>query len=130
MATCYLPASMSRALVQFRGLREDLPTEGVAALRRAVRNHLATLVEAQRESELIALDLAEQLCSRLEGLLELAPQMSPDERSMIVGAARYFVSDEDVRPDAASCTGLDDDVEVFNHVASELGRTDLLIADG
>ena len=120
---------MSRAIAIFRKLQEDLPTAELTALRRQVRAHLAELVVAQARSELIALDLAEQLCIGLEALLDASPSFDADARAAVVGAARYFIADDDERPDAGSCTGLDDDVEVFNHVASQLNRLDLLIAD-
>ena len=55
--------------------------------------------------------------------------MSLEHRSAVVGAARYFVSENDEVPDAHSCTGLDDDVRVFNHVVALLGRVDLRITD-
>jgi len=120
---------MSRALALFRSFQEDLDAEALASLRGDVRAHLVALAKAQQKSELIALDLAEQLCTRLEALLDQAPSFDSPSRAMVVGAARYFVSDDDARPDAGSCTGLDDDVAVFNHVVSQLGRSDLLIAD-
>lgn len=119
-----------RALEMFRSLREDLAEPGLQALRHEVRAHLARLTAAQRRHELIAVDLAEQLASRLLGLLDLAPNMSAEARAAVVGAARYFCSSEDEAPDEASCTGLDDDVAVFNHVAVELERPDLIILDG
>lgn len=120
---------MSRALTLFKTLQADPGPTEVSALRRAVRTHLDDLVRQQARSELIAIDLAELLCLRLESLLDASPSMGAVERAMVVGAARYFISDEDARPDAASATGLDDDVEVFNHVASNIGRADLLITE-
>jgi uncharacterized membrane protein YkvA (DUF1232 family) len=85
------------------------------------------LVAAQRKSELLALDLAEALASRLDGLLAGSRALSVEHRAAVLGAARYFVSADDAVPDAQSCTGLDDDVLVFNHVVVMLGRDDLRI---
>ena len=120
---------MSHALSLFHALKEDLAPDAVSKLRRDVRVHFEQLVRAQARSELIALDLGEQLAARLEALLERASDLDGPSRAMVVGAARYFISDDDAQPDAASCTGLDDDVEVFNHVVMQLGRPDLLITD-
>lgn len=117
------------ALSLFRQLSEDLVPAEVAALRRAVRAHFDALVVAQHRSELIALDLAERLVHGLEALFEMLPRLDASERAMVIGAARYFVADDDEQPDASSCIGLDDDVLVFNHVASALNRPDLLIED-
>lgn len=120
---------MSRALQMFLRLREDLAPDGLAVLNEEVRRHYERLVDAQRRSELIAVDLADALCTRLEALLVMAHLLDPEARAHIVGAARYFVSSADERPDDQSCTGLDDDVEVFNHVARLLERHDLVIDD-
>lgn len=117
------------ALQIFQGLREDLASDQLAALRAEVKDHYQRLVEAQKQSELIAVDLAEALCTRLDALLGMAHLMDSEARQNIVGAARYFVSSADARPDDQSCTGLDDDVDVFNQVARLLGRGDLAIDD-
>jgi hypothetical protein len=118
------------ALQIFQTFREEnLTPDRLAALKDDVRSHYSRLIAAQRKSELIAIDLAEALCTRLEALLAMAHLMDPIARGHIVGAARYFVSSDDERPDEASCTGLDDDVEVFNHVVRLLERDDLLIED-
>jgi hypothetical protein len=119
----------SRALVIFRGLCEDLALADLVALKVAVRAHYHELIDAQRRNEFIALDLADALCVRLESLLAMAHLLDPGPRGQVVGAARYYISSTDEQPDAESCTGLDDDVEVFNHVVRLLGRLDLVIAD-
>lgn len=120
---------MTRALEIYKTLRADLATDELRALRYSVRAHYEQLIEAQKQSELIAVDLAALLCARLEGLLESAAQLSGEDRSAVVGAARYFTSSDDALRDEASCTGLDDDVEVFNHVVSYLQRDDLVITE-
>ena len=120
---------MPSALDIFDRLRADAPREEVERVRVAVKAHLEALVAAQRTSELVALDLAEVLAQRLDGLLAGAMALSTEHRAAVLGAARYFISAEDALPDAASCTGLDDDVQVFNHVVVLIGRADLRIDD-
>lgn len=120
---------MGRAFEIFLGLCQDLPATELAALKGMVRAHYESLLETQRKNELIAVDLAQALCERLETLLAMAHLLDPGARSQIVGAARYFVSTDDEKPDDDSCTGLDDDVKVFNHVVRRLGRPDLVITD-
>lgn len=120
---------MTRAIEIYRGLCADLSKDEIRELAREVRAHYDELVQAQRQSELVAIDIAELLAARLDGLLLLAPRMSPEDRSLVVGAARYFVSPNDAVPDERVLTGLDDDVEVFNHVAALLEREDLLITE-
>ena len=113
----------------FTGFRADLAPPALAELRAAVQAHLAELLAAQAKDELIAIDLAELLSARLDTLLASAHLFAPDARADVVGAARYFISDKDTIPDLRPCTGLDDDVQVFNHVARALGRPDLVITE-
>ena len=69
---------------------------------------------------------AEELATRLDTLLEAVQTAGPEHRAAIVGAARYFVSAHDDVPDEQE-GGLDDDVDVFNHVARLVGRPDIVI---
>jgi hypothetical protein len=94
-----------------------------------VRAHFDQLVETQRQSELVAIDLAAALCRGIENLLDLAVALPADARAEIVGAARYFISSNDEVPDEKACIGLDDDVAVFNHVVRRIGRADLEISE-
>ena len=120
---------MPSAIELFQDLRGDLAAAELASLAVRVRAHYERLVTAQQEDELVAVDLALLLCVRLEGLLAMAHLLAPEPRAHIVGAARYFVSSADAVPDERSCTGLDDDVAVFNHVVGALGRPDLVITE-
>ena len=120
---------MPKAFEIYRSLCEDLSPAALADLKADVRAHLDRLIDAQKRNELVAIDLADALCVRLEALLAMAHLMDPESRGQIVGAARYFVSSADEKPDDQSCTGLDDDVEIFNHVVRLLGRDDLVIVD-
>lgn len=122
-------ASMSNAFEIYEEMRADLRPADVAALRADVRTHFQALVVAQKKNELVAIDYAEALCLRLEALLLGAHLLDAEARASLVGAARYYVSSSDAKPDDQSCTGLDDDVAVFNHVVRQLGRDDLLIEE-
>jgi uncharacterized membrane protein YkvA (DUF1232 family) len=113
----------------YRGLREDLAKPGLDRLKADVREHYEQLLRAQQRDELVAIDLAELLCVRLEELLAMAHVIDSELRGHVVGAARYFISTTDAVPDDRACTGLDDDVEVFNHVARLLQRPDLVITE-
>ena len=118
---------LTAAIALYQTLREDLAPPALEILHAQVREHFDNLVRAQQRHELVAIDLAELLCLGLEGLLSAAGAFTSDARANVVGAARYFISANDAVPDDRSCTGLDDDVEVFNHVAVSLGRSDLKI---
>jgi uncharacterized membrane protein YkvA (DUF1232 family) len=120
---------MRNAIDIFHSLQREASAAELSLLRDEVKAHLESLLKAQQKSELLAIDLAELLAARLDVLLQQAGSMSIEHRSAVVGAARYFVSENDEVPDAHSCTGLDDDVRVFNHVVALLGRVDLRITD-
>src|SRR5262245_53965311 len=120
---------MSLAMEIYEGLCGDVPVSEIVALRAQVRAHFKLLITAQRRNELIAIDLGQMLCDRLDGLLAMAHQFDSDVRAKIVGAARYFISTSDAVPDDRSCTGLDDDVEIFNHVVLAMDRPDLVISE-
>ncbi|MBK6514302.1 MAG: hypothetical protein IPG04_09310 [Polyangiaceae bacterium] len=121
----------TRALEMFRSLREDLGEAELVLLDQEVRAHVARLAAAaQRRHELIAVDPAGAARGAAAGaVLELAPTLDAEGRASIVGAARYFCSTDDETPDEGSCTGLDDDVAVFNHVVEALERPDLILLD-
>lgn len=120
--------TMSAALELHRTLAIDLPSEDLAILSRDVRAYQEELARLQAvRPDVVAVDVAEILASRLEVLLDMAESLPPEARADIVGAARYFVSAHDVVPDATEDIGLEDDVEVFNHVARSVGRADLEI---
>ena len=71
------------------------------------------------------LGLAESLATRLVELLH--SQLEPEGRRLVQVALRYLVLDQDASPDFASEQGLDDDVQVFNAIAAQLGRSDLIL---
>jgi hypothetical protein len=97
----------------------------LGALRSEVRAHLASFESKAARNGLLPVDIARELAAGLETLLATAPSLEADQRDLVVAAARYFVSEEDVRPDTEGVLGLDDDVQVFNHVARRLGRPEL-----
>ncbi len=106
--------SVPKELTLFEGLCAELSAEDVTALRKEVAAHVAHLQREQGRNELIAVDLAVLVRERLERLFDLGSALKPEERAMVVGAARYFVARDDAIPDTKACTGLDDDVMVLN----------------
>lgn len=100
----------------------------LGALRAAVQQHLRELEQAARRNELLATDLAEELARKLDGLLADIHTLPEEAQRLVVGAARYFVSDDDVLPDQGGPLGLDDDVAVFNGVVRQIGRADLEVS--
>lgn len=71
--------------------------------------------------------LADTLVTASLDLLNRATDASWDDRHAVSVAVRYFVHQDDGDDDLASPFGFDDDVEVFNAVASRLAP-ELVIA--
>lgn len=111
----------------FREVARDADSTELADLRDAVRAHLAEFHEAAEANELLPVDIAEALAAALQQLLDAAPSMTPSNRALAIGAARYFVSDQDATPDLEGVLGLDDDLIVFNWVVCQIGRPDLVL---
>ncbi len=98
-------------------------------LRSQVVSHLGAIRAAALRNELLPVDLAEVIATRLVGLLDGLDAFTPDHRQLILGAARYFISDADHRPDTKDAMGLDDDLSVLNYVVTTIGRKDLVVED-
>ncbi len=96
-----------------------------AELPQLVRDHLAEMQVAARQSETLPVDLAEEISAGLLALLGDAARLSAEHLALVHGAARYFVASDDARPDLEGPLGLDDDATVFNYVVSQIGRSDL-----
>ena len=101
------------------------PVPPAAELPQLVRDHLAEMQRAARQSETLPVDLAEDISRGLLTLLADAAGLSPDELALVHGAARYFIASDDARPDLEGPLGLDDDATVFNYVVAQIGRSDL-----
>lgn len=54
-------------------------------------------------------------------LLDLYPSRNNKEKSIIIGAIRYFAFAADPFPEEVFATGYNDDVKIMNHVLEELG---------
>ena len=119
-----LPESV-RAL--FEPLVEPLDGVGLSELRAQIRKHHGQFYKAARGNGLLPVDIATALAEGLEELLDRYHELDDRGQALVAGAARYFVSDSDARPDLESVLGLDDDLAVFNWVVAEIGRPDLSI---
>lgn len=106
----------------------DSESPNVDELSELVRVHLCDLRSAADADPFLPVDLAENLASAVLDLLDDST-LTGGARRLVVGLARYFVSNEDDYPDIGEIFGLDDDLAIYNHVVSQLGRTELCIAE-
>lgn len=98
-------------------------------LRAKVVTHVGSIRAAALRNELLPVDLAELIARRLTGLLDQLEAFPEAQQSLILGAARYFISNLDHRPDTEDAMGLDDDLLVLNFVVTTIGRSDLVVED-
>ncbi len=93
-----------------------------------VKGYLALVQAEARDKEWIPVQRVEALARSLIGLLKTLQRGGPDfEHRAVQVACHYFVQEEDGDEDMESEEGFDDDVEVMNAVARELGLDDLVI---
>lgn len=119
------PAAAELAI--FELLAVQASSDEIAALRRTVARHVDELRQAAHHHELLPVDLAEELAAKLDALLASIASLPVSAQPLVVGAARYFASDDDAIPDTGSVLGLDDDVAIFNAMVRRIGRPELEI---
>ena len=118
------PPEISRLLRGYLA-EELLPLD---ELRDQITAYLEDLARLSLAHEFIDLALATTIAQRFHELIDgITIEMSTEHRRLIHAAAKYFVTEEDADADTASPIGFDDDAFVFNLVAREIGRDDLVI---
>ncbi len=121
------PILSAGALVIFEDLKKQATPSRLLTLTYDIDQHVERLRKLARQNEMFPLDIAELLASNLRALLGQLGSFPEEHHAAILGAALYFVFDEDELPDTEGILGLDDDAAVFNHVATLIGRADLII---
>jgi len=96
-------------------------------LRRTVSDPVRKLRAALARNAFLDVASAEQIANVLTELLDGCARQSEAHRSLIIGAARYFVEARDAAPDLTSLLGFDDDAQVLHYVLEAIGRADLRI---
>ncbi len=118
------PPEISRLLRGYLA-EELLPLDD---LRDQITAYLEDLAHRSLEHEFIDLELATTIGQRFHELIDgVTIEMSNEHRRLIQAATQYFATEQDADGDTASPIGFDDDTFVFNLVAKEVGRDDLVI---
>lgn len=126
--------------------RFTIPQEALAAFQRLAQAlspaELRPLIGSiqQKVKDMEAVSQQGDLGPNMETVTELAKLslfliqrykfLNEAQRALAIGAIRYFIEDEEHSPDATPFTGLDDDIQVMNHVLEELGINDKFITFG
>lgn len=117
----HLPTFPPRAKNYFKRLCEALPPHTVPQLREELELYYETVLSEAGNRPLVNTDIIRDLYDRASLLLTRYPHLSERERALVVGALRYFVSDDDSLSDLEFASGFHDDAEVMNYVLEELG---------
>ncbi|MCA9646065.1 MAG: hypothetical protein H6718_29715 [Polyangiaceae bacterium] len=118
-------ALSEHASEHFQRLAQDFEPVHLIRLKDEMSQQLVNFREAAKQHEMLPVDLAQELHDNLLALFALMAEFSVEQQALVVGAARYFVAQDDEYPDTETILGLDDDISVFNHVVEQLGRSDL-----
>ncbi len=125
---CEFPKFPESVEPWFRQLCEKLPIEKLGELRCAIDDFLLSARKASNACVNVDLELAERCAVVLQLLLDRYVELDDEKKGLVVGAIRYFVTDNDPLPDTVFATGFDDDVAVINYVVNELGMSEHMIA--
>lgn len=116
-----LPSQISTV---FLPLCQALPAGHTTNLKENVSTHLQQVKAGIAHNEFLDLQTAVRITDLLHLLLDRYAQYDETQQALIVGAARYFIKDNDAAHDTHSFLGLDDDVTVLNYVLDKTGHTD------
>lgn len=120
----HLPTFPPRAKSHFRKLCEALPPHTVPQLRDELNGYYEGILKDADSHPLVNTAIIRELFDRASLLLDRYPHLPERQRSLVVGALRYFVSNDDSLSDLEFASGFHDDAEVMNYVLEELGLED------
>jgi hypothetical protein len=119
-----LPSFPPSAAGQFRRLCQALPPHTLPQLRRELDEYYESVLDVAKNRPLVNITLIRELYDRAGLLLGRYVHLKERERSLVVGALRYFVAAEDGFNDLEFASGYNDDAQVMNFVLEELGLED------
>lgn len=119
-----LPAHIQQQLMP---LCEALPETAVSTLTTKIDEYLLAIQAALQQNEFMDIQLAREIAECLHLVLQDYGRYPADQQALIVGAARYFIKNDDAEHDLYSVLGLDDDAAVLNYLLDTLNRPELKI---
>ncbi len=123
-----LPRFPHTVIPTFRNLCEVLSEEDVKKLEPQVDTYLAELEEQAKTNPRLNISLGRDLAERSKYLLAHYGEFEDKEKSLILGAVRYFAHSQDPISETTFASGYDDDVQVMNHVLERLGLEEMYIS--
>lgn len=113
---------------KFSLLCEDVDCDMITALVADVEQHVFQVRRALEINEFLDVEIAERIARILKRLLGEIDRYPLNKKKLIIGAARYFVKNNDAQSDLGSLLGFDDDVAVLNYVLVELSLGELRLS--
>jgi len=107
----------------FYKILEDGDRDTIDKLSESVKTYLTEANTALFENEFIDIKSAEKLAAVSHYLIELMPDLSPEDQKYARAAIKYFLESEDEEHDFESMFGFDDDIEVMNFVLEKIGHS-------
>jgi uncharacterized membrane protein YkvA (DUF1232 family) len=120
-----LPAKTEKI---FLPLCQELPEGEVEMVKREISDYLHQVRTRITQNEFLDLSMAAQISTLLHFLLDRYPTYTREQKALIIGAARYFIKEDDAEHDVHSLLGLDDDAMVLNFVLDATNHADKKIA--
>lgn len=106
------------------------PPLDAGTLARRVRAYSTELAKHNGHIEIVDHWTGNEVAWKCLALLEKLDDADPEGRALIQAAVLYFIKQDDAEHDIESPVGFDDDLEVVDAVARELGFVEILNRQG
>lgn len=116
----HIQSSAHSAFNIFENLCSPYEGPGLLHLKEQLQETAEWLTQLLGKSREYDIDLASILCARAVMLLDGYEQLNENQKSLVVGAVRYFLFRNDAHPDKNLRDGLEDDRLIFNYVLVQL----------
>lgn len=122
------PTGLTRGLFDRLSRAVDEAAEqSPADLLRGTDEHLDRVRQVSERNRLVNYRLAQAIVESLRAILGDWEQVPRSARPWLLGAAHYFIGDDDEESDFTSPIGFEDDAEVLNACLVFAGRDDLCL---
>ena len=121
-----LPKFPPDIIPTFENSCETLRVDQIPELKNALVRETQALSDRAETNRLLNRALIAFISDRCAWMLERYAEYTAKQQALIVGAVRYFASEQDPLPDGEFASGLHDDAAVVNYVLEELGADESL----
>lgn len=112
----------------FTGLCVAMPEKELPLLRDKVIETARDMYEHNAKEHSPDLKISYGLAEASHALLDLYPKLTEHQRTLAIGAVRFFIMRRDSVDDTKPTVGLDDDIAVMNYVLEEMGISNKFVS--